>query len=153
FGVSGDTGVERRGTVVGRRASQEARLCGRGSSTVRHAMDGANINRRSVLAAVAGLPAIKARREDVGAGGQGIGAVVFDALVLFDFSHVQRAAERLFPGNGADLFRAWKTRQFEYAWLRTITGRYADFWQITRDALPAAAESLNLKLRDDDRDM
>jgi 2-haloacid dehalogenase len=55
-------------------------------------------------------------------------------------------AEELFPGRGPELSNAWRTRQFEYTWLRTLAGRYADFWQVTEDALVFAAKSLKLDL-------
>lgn len=37
-----------------------------------------------------------------------------------------------------ELTNAWRTRQFEYTWLRTLAGRYADFWQVTEEALTYA---------------
>jgi 2-haloacid dehalogenase len=97
-------------------------------------------SRRSFLAALAALPAIAAARAQSYSGGLPIRAVAFDALVLFDLSHVGRLAEELFPGTGANLFREWRKRQFEYAWLRTITRNYVDFWQITKDSLIAAGQ-------------
>ena len=73
-------------------------------------------------------------------------AVAFDAFPIFDPRPIGGLAETLFPGKGADLGNAWRTRQFEYQWLRTMSGRYADFWQTTEDALVFAAESLRLDL-------
>ena len=46
----------------------------------------------------------------------------------------------MFPGKGAELSNAWRTRQFEYTWLRTMSGRYADFWHVTEEALIFAAK-------------
>jgi 2-haloacid dehalogenase len=74
-----------------------------------------------------------------------IRAVAFDAFAVFDPRPVTLAAEACFPGRGNDFVAAWRTRQFEYTWLRTLTGDYADFWQVTGDALDIAAESLNLR--------
>jgi 2-haloacid dehalogenase len=108
------------------------------------------ISRRNFLAATAGLPAL--RTFGAKPAGHAIGAIVFDALVLFDLRPVQRIAEVRFPGNGAALFKEWKTRQFEYAWLRTITHQYVDFWRITEDALIAAAGAMKLHLDGEDRD-
>jgi len=73
-------------------------------------------------------------------------AVAFDAFPILDPRPVFALAEELFPGNGAALSHAWRTRQFEYTWLRTVAGRYADFWQVTEDALVAAARALKLDL-------
>jgi 2-haloacid dehalogenase len=46
----------------------------------------------------------------------------------------------------------WRLRQFEYAWLRVLSRRYADFWQVTQDALVFAARKLSLELDTDARD-
>jgi 2-haloacid dehalogenase len=73
-------------------------------------------------------------------------AVAFDYFVLFDPNSVLPRIEQRFPGRGRELTSLWRTRQFEYSWLRSITGRYADFWTITRDALRASAQVLNLEL-------
>jgi len=35
----------------------------------------------------------------------------------------------------------WRTKQLEYTWLRTLMGRYVDFWQITQDALDFALDT------------
>jgi 2-haloacid dehalogenase len=45
----------------------------------------------------------------------------------------------------------WRLRQFEYAWLRLLSGTYADFWQVTQDALVFAARKLKLELDPDKR--
>jgi 2-haloacid dehalogenase len=70
---------------------------------------------------------------------EGIRACVFDAYgTLFD---VHAAVGRLRPqiGAGADeLSQLWRTKQLEYAWLRALMGRHADFWQVTGDALDYA---------------
>lgn len=60
-------------------------------------------------------------------------------------------AETLFPGKGTELGNAWRTRQFEYQWLRTLSGRYADFWQTTGDSLVFAAKLLQLELTPEKR--
>jgi 2-haloacid dehalogenase len=73
-------------------------------------------------------------------------AVVFDAFPIFDPRPIFALAEDLFPGRGAELGKAWRTRQFEYTWLRTVAGRYADFWRVTEDALIFAARDLKLDL-------
>ena len=45
----------------------------------------------------------------------------------------------------------WRTRQFEYQWLRALSGHYADFWQVTEDALVFSGEILKLDLTSDKR--
>src|SRR6266545_6878512 len=73
-----------------------------------------------------------------------IKAIAFDAFPIFDPRPVFALVEQLFPGQGTDLSNAWRTRQFEYTWLRTVSQRYADFWQVTEDALAFAAKMLKL---------
>lgn len=81
-----------------------------------------------------------------------IKAVAFDAFPIFDPRPIVQSCERLFPGRGTELGNAWRTRQFEYQWLRALGGRYANFWDSTRDALLFAAASLNLAMTDQQRD-
>jgi 2-haloacid dehalogenase len=74
-----------------------------------------------------------------------IKAWVFDAYgTLFDPFSVQGKAERIFPGRGEALSRLWRSRQLEYTWLRALMNRYADFWQVTREALVYSCRSLGL---------
>jgi 2-haloacid dehalogenase len=81
-----------------------------------------------------------------------IKAIAFDAFPVFDPRPVFAIAERLFPGKGAELSNEWRTRQFEYTWLRVVAHRYADFWQVTQEALEFAVDKLNLKLGREQRD-
>ena len=61
-----------------------------------------------------------------------ISAVLFDAFVVFDPRPVTDLAEQLYPGRGTELTSAWRTKQFEYAWLRVVMRSYADFWRCRR---------------------
>jgi 2-haloacid dehalogenase len=79
-------------------------------------------------------------------------AMAFDAFPVFDPRPVAALAETLFPGKGAELIGVWRTRQFEYTWLRTIAGRYSDFMQVTDDALVFAAKTTKVALAADQRD-
>jgi 2-haloacid dehalogenase len=78
-------------------------------------------------------------------------AVAFDYLVLFNPDSIIPEVERVFPGEGRTLTTLWRTRQFEYSWLRTMTDRYADFFAIAEDSLVYAANALNLRLSPQDR--
>ena len=75
-----------------------------------------------------------------------IKAVAFDAFAIFDPRPVFRLAEELFPGRGEELSSQWRTRQFEYTWLRNSMRVYADFWHVTQDALNYAAQQSKLDL-------
>jgi 2-haloacid dehalogenase len=78
-----------------------------------------------------------------------VAALVFDAYgTLFDVHSVARRGEALFPGRGAALSAAWRMKQLEYSWLRTLMGRYEDFDRVTRAALDWALESLALEADD-----
>jgi 2-haloacid dehalogenase len=76
-------------------------------------------------------------------------AVAFDYLVLFNPDSIVPRAEALFPGKGRELTSLWRTRQFEYTWLRSIDHRYVDFSVVTKDALIYAADALHLDLTKD----
>lgn len=78
-------------------------------------------------------------------------AVAFDYLVLFDPDSVVAEAERVAPGQGRALVTLWRTRQFEYAWLRSMSHRYVDFQTITEDALVYAAHALKVTLGPDEQ--
>ena len=79
----------------------------------------------------------------------GISALVFDAYgTIFDVHSVTRLAESLFPGKGAALSAAWRAKQLEYTWLRSLMGRYEDFSRVTVSALDWAIESLGLEADD-----
>lgn len=80
-----------------------------------------------------------------------IKALAFDAFPVFDPRPVFALGERLFPGHGAELGNAWRTRLFEYQWLRVLDDRYADFERILADALAFAAEQSKLDLTADKR--
>ena len=72
-------------------------------------------------------------------------ALVFDAYgTLFDVHSVTRLADSLFAGRGAALSQAWRSKQLEYTWLRSLMGRYDDFNAVTADALDWALDSLGL---------
>jgi 2-haloacid dehalogenase len=81
-----------------------------------------------------------------------IDVVLFDAFAVFDPWPVAALAEQIFPGRGAELMTAWRTTQFQYAWLRVVARSYADFWRCTEDALRHAASALRLDLTSAQRD-
>lgn len=73
-------------------------------------------------------------------------AVAFDAFALFDPRPFWRALERELPGRGAAVAEGFRTRLFEYGWLRALGGRYQDFWALSQDALDAAATAHAVRL-------
>jgi 2-haloacid dehalogenase len=73
-------------------------------------------------------------------------AILFDGFPLFDPRPVGVLAQELDPQNGSALTQAWRTRQFEYQWLRALGGRYVDFRQATEDSLVFAARQTGVSL-------
>ncbi len=63
-------------------------------------------------------------------------ACVFDAYgTLFDVHAPALALAAELGDNGRAISTQWRTKQLEYTWLRSLMGRYADFAQVTADAL------------------
>jgi 2-haloacid dehalogenase len=69
-------------------------------------------------------------------------AAAFDAYgTLFDV-HSAVARESAALGAKAEaVSQLWRQKQLEYTWLRSLMGRHADFWQVTRDGLDFALAS------------
>jgi len=107
------------------------------------------LNRREFVNFVgAGAAALALSAEPVMATvpGAKIQAIAFDGLAVFDVRPVAALSEQIFPGRGAEMSALWRTRQFEYTWLRTLGRKYEDFWQVTEEALAFSCRSLKLEL-------
>lgn len=77
-----------------------------------------------------------------------IRACVFDAYgTLLDVhSAVMGNADKV--GDSADALSAlWRQRQLEYSWTRGMMRKYADFWQLTIEALDFALQTYGLEGR------
>jgi 2-haloacid dehalogenase len=71
---------------------------------------------------------------------------VFDAYgTLYDVHSVASATEEAFPGHGDAITQVWRLKQLEYTWLRSLMGRYQDFWTVTRESLAYTLKSLGLE--------
>src|ERR1044072_8394739 len=79
-------------------------------------------------------------------------AVAFDYFVLFDPNSIVPAVEKEVPGRGLEFTKAWRAKQFEYGFLRSITNRHADFFSVTGDALDYTAEALGVTLSSEVRE-
>jgi 2-haloacid dehalogenase len=107
------------------------------------------ISRRRLLAQAGTAVAAAGMLNDIAparARADGIEAIGFDAFTIFDPRSVAAAVEESFPGKGKEIFSTWRLRQFEYCWLRTLNGIYADFRQITEEALVFACKSAKVDL-------
>jgi 2-haloacid dehalogenase len=85
-----------------------------------------------------------------------IRAYAFDAYgTLFDVhAAIRRHAAAIGPEADA-LSALWRAKQLEYTWVRTLAGRYRDFWSLTQEALdfalarfPAVDPAIRQKLLD-----
>jgi len=55
------------------------------------------------------------------------------------------ATDRAFPGHGDYITQVWRMKQLEYTWLRSMMGRYEDFWIVTREALSYTLKTIGLE--------
>ncbi len=75
----------------------------------------------------------------------GIRACVFDAYgTIFDFASAAARCTEIPAEQRAALTNLWRDKQLQYTWLRTLQGRYADFWQVTGEALDFTLDSLGI---------
>jgi len=73
---------------------------------------------------------------------------VFDAYgTLFDVHSVMEAGREI-TDDPAALSMIWRQKQLEYTWLRSLMGRYEDFWSVTDAALRYAVRRLGLSATD-----
>jgi 2-haloacid dehalogenase len=79
------------------------------------------------------------------AGGK-IKAIGFDAFTIFDPRFFEAAFEDSFPDKGKELAAAWRTRLFEYTWLRTLNRTYVDLKQVSQDALTFTFKAAKIDL-------
>ena len=75
-----------------------------------------------------------------------IRAICFDLFTLFDPRAVVESAKAVLPSGAAEFCEAWRTRQFEYSWLRGAAGQYVDFREITRASLAYASRARGVSL-------
>ncbi len=75
---------------------------------------------------------------------------LFDAYgTLFDVHSVVEAG-RAITSDPVALSMLWRQKQLEYTWLRSLMGRYEDFWAVTESALRHAIRRLGLTASDAD---
>lgn len=64
---------------------------------------------------------------------------VFDAYgTLFDVHAAVRKHMDAVGPDGPRLSAIWREKQLEYSWVRALMGEYADFWELTKQALDTA---------------
>jgi 2-haloacid dehalogenase len=115
---------------------------------IRISIDTGAIDRRRLLtqAGTAVVAGMLTKIAPAHARAEGIEAIGFDAFTIVDPRSTAAAVEESFPGKGMEIFSTWRLRQFEYCWLRTLSGNYADFLQVTEEALVFACKSAKADL-------
>lgn len=107
------------------------------------------ITRRHFINSISGLTAARFGEwplQQISGHGDAFRAVLFDAFPIFDPKPAFNLLSELFPLKGTELAKEWRTRQFEYTWLRAAAGRYKNFWDVTEDALVYAADVVHVPL-------
>ena len=75
----------------------------------------------------------------------GIRACVFDAYgTVFDFASAAACCTEIPEDKRVALTTLWRDKQVQYTWLRSLQGQYANFWQVTGDALDFTLDSLGI---------
>ena len=75
----------------------------------------------------------------------GIKACVFDAYgTLFDVNAAAAHCADDLGDKWQPLAELWRAKQLQYTWLRALQKDYADFWQVTGDALDFSMASLDI---------
>jgi 2-haloacid dehalogenase len=112
------------------------------------------IGRRQFIAMTTGLAgaSLLSRQAKATVGAAKFRAIAFDAFPVFDPRTVATLCEDMFPGKGRELISMWRTRQFEYTWLRTVAKRYADFELVTAESLAFAAQALKIDMTREQRE-
>ena len=71
---------------------------------------------------------------------------VFDAYgTLFDVDHACKEMAIQLGDNWDKLSSIWRQKQLEYSWLHNSMNNYVSFWEITKDSLEYAMNSLSIK--------
>lgn len=75
-----------------------------------------------------------------------IQAIAFDAYgTLFNVASIDARLIHHFGDKAAEIGPLWRRKQLEYTWLRTLMGKYKDFYALTEDALAFACIHTNIE--------
>jgi 2-haloacid dehalogenase len=75
----------------------------------------------------------------------GVAVCVFDAYgTLFDLKAVVDSSREILGERADPLMDLWRRKQLEYTWLRSLMGRYSDFWHVTGESLDYAMKALSI---------
>src|SRR6266545_2976696 len=78
-------------------------------------------------------------------------AIVFDMYgTLVDIGAVTEACKEITPDPLA-FNNQWRAKQLEYTFLRTLMGRYRDFWKVTEEALEFVIQRFGIQVTSEQR--
>jgi 2-haloacid dehalogenase len=80
-----------------------------------------------------------------------IRAVAFDLFTIFDPRTIDARVAEVVTGDPAAFAATWKTRLFEYSWIRAAANRYVDFQALVDHSLDYAARAHRVALSAADR--
>lgn len=83
--------------------------------------------------------------------GDAIRAVAFDLFTIFDPRTVDRRVAEVVGSENSPFASTWKSRLFEYCWIRASAGQYADFRALVDHSLSYAARVNRVALSPADR--
>lgn len=99
------------------------------------------------LASCSALAACAPRPPPVGPRRTGaIRAVAFDLFTVFDPRTIDARVAEVVPGDPAPFTATWKTRLFEYCWIRAAANHHADFQALVHHSLDYAARAHGVAL-------
>ena len=77
--------------------------------------------------------------------------IIFDMYgTVVDVGAVAEACSKVAPDPIA-FNNQWRAKQLEYTFLRTLMGKYRDFWKVTEEALACAVERFTLQMAAEQR--
>ena len=75
--------------------------------------------------------------------GKPVEAIVFDAYgTIFDVHAAVMHHASALGALAQPVSDLWRAKQLEYTWIRTLSGRYRSFWQLTEESLDYALHAL-----------
>ncbi|CAN0454816.1 unnamed protein product [Scytosiphon promiscuus] len=78
-----------------------------------------------------------------------IEAIAFDGFPILDPRPVVALASELYGPNGKAFFMLFRSRLFQYQWLRALGGQYQDFYTLINDAHLFAVSQMGLQTSDE----
>ncbi len=83
---------------------------------------------------------------------QQLEGIAFDAYgTLLNIASIDTQLQEQFGDKAPAVAAHWRRKQLEYTWLRTLMGKYKDFYALTKDALTYALEAADVQASPEQR--